>query len=908
VPQPNDPFADLPAVKSKRRVQATGDIDLNDSASADSSDPFADIPVSADAKTQVKGGLQQITGAFKSPLAAAAAIVKGIGTSARDTFKPAIGSGEMPGSTRFGDEGAIERSRTNFRVTKENTPSAIPQKEQNLAAVNTAVNLALPAVGKLGILARLGVNTGLGAINDAEQPLRGATAGLVLGEVLHTGGKVVGKGFARLRAKPMLGPEEAPKPVKNEMSPRRRTGDQIPMKYRRAIEPKPDAEGVSFGNTPLEELTDSQLAVRARLAEDLGVRRAAIGEIRRRKAAPPDPGATPPNPADNEPAPVEPPAEAATASFPVEEPGVKPVAVAGRSFEARPGVVRRVNQNKPALPAGEVAPPEATPETPAAPAPAPAPADVVAEQPAPEPATEPAKVERGRKAPDRFDSARTPNGNLRPFHRVSDDGLIRELSEYQAKIVDAQQRAQYNWRQDENFHSTEDGRAVASATRRGGKGVSEQAKALQNLKDYSRIMGEIDAELESRGHTSDSVFQRQQHLAELDAALERDALTHADSMIESDAAFDVVDEPPPDPFADLRSKLEESENRRAEAERDAHTDALTGIGNRRAFDRAAPKAEADPHTSIVRLDLNGMKAANDQIGHAAGDELIKAAAQAVHTAAHEFGIPDRAFRVGGDEFNAIVPKDQAEAFRNRVEELYGVRDHGNGVRSSLSGGIGETDLLADQAAYERKAIHKAEQNISSGRDPAPARAKRDYLNYDKFGLDQTNETRVRAAVEKGRAEGTIDKGKKTFAEQRAEAEAFAKKLVANPLDIDRNKLKNLSGAEIVGLHTVVGENTKIIEATSRAINSGELSPAELADAHSVLDRANKSTNEALATIVREKAETARGLGFFRQVARQSTDPEVWLVHAKKMLGDKPMSDAVMLKIRKLAEEATNACG
>jgi hypothetical protein len=640
VPPVNDPFASLPVARKKKPLPKTGDIDLRDAGETDEqSDPFADLAV--DAEAQVKGGLEQIKGAFAHPLDAAKAIVKGIATSARDTFKPVVGSGEMPGSTRFGDEAAIERSRSNFRVTKENTPDAITPKEQALAAANTAINLALPAAGALSLPARAALNAGIGAMNDSDQPLRGATAGLVLGETVHAGGKLIGRA-----GKAKTTPIE--KPAVSEAVP---TPEASPVE---APVAKPD---------PVVE--------------------------------------------------AEPPAKS------------EPQTVA-------PGVV------------------EPRVETPPAEVPKPVAA-------------------RGTKVREMFDSARTPNGDLRPFHRVSDDGLIRELSEYQTKIADAEQRSVYNFTTDENFHSTEDGRGVFSATRVGGKGVSQQAKALQNLKDYSRIMDEIDAELFKRGHTKDTVYDRQQHLAELDAALERDAIAHADAIEQSDTAFDFADDKPPapaNPFAELQTKLDEAKDRRA-------------------------AADVEP-----ALD------------------------------------PDR----------------------------------------------------------------------------PPAAVKREYLNYDKFALDQTTESRVRDAVERGRAEGTIDKGKKTFAEQRAEADRFAKELVANPLDIDLSKMRNLSGAQIVGLHSVVGENTRIIEATSRAINSGELSPAELAEASALVDRATKSTDQALGAIVREKASTARDLGFLRQVARQSTDPDVWLVQAKKMLGDRPMPDSIMLEIRKLANEATLVCG
>jgi hypothetical protein len=72
-----------------------------------------------------------------------------------------------------------------------NDPSlaAMPASEMARAGVNIAANLALPAAGAMGLMGRTAVNAGLGAINDSEQPIRGATAGVLLGEGLHAAGK-----------------------------------------------------------------------------------------------------------------------------------------------------------------------------------------------------------------------------------------------------------------------------------------------------------------------------------------------------------------------------------------------------------------------------------------------------------------------------------------------------------------------------------------------------------------------------------------------------------------------------------------------------------------------------------------------------------------------------------------------
>jgi predicted signal transduction protein with EAL and GGDEF domain len=291
---------------------------------------------------------------------------------------------------------------------------------------------------------------------------------------------------------------------------------------------------------------------------------------------------------------------------------------------------------------------------------------------------------------------------------------------------------------------------------------------------------------------------------------------------------------------------------------------------------------------------------NDKIGHETGDQLLKDMAGAIRQAAEEVGAGDRVFRYGGDEFVALAPKEVAEQLAERATAIYGAREYG-GIKAGIHGGAGDTFATADAAMRSLKAASKV----------AEPPAQREFLNIGKFNsesspLGQTLNARIRANVERLRESGDAEKGYQSFETQQAKANEYAKKIVANPLDLDQAKLKNLSGAEVVGLHQVVNENTALIESTSRAIAQG-LDGEELTNALRVLDEAQRSTDEALSVIVREKAQTARDLGFFRQVAKNTTDPDVWMVQAKRILGDKPLPDKVMIEIRRLAREASEAC-
>jgi diguanylate cyclase (GGDEF)-like protein len=92
---------------------------------------------------------------------------------------------------------------------------------------------------------------------------------------------------------------------------------------------------------------------------------------------------------------------------------------------------------------------------------------------------------------------------------------------------------------------------------------------------------------------------------------------------------------------------------RIAAERQAYTDTLTGLGNRRAMDHVLERLVADGQAfGLVHLDLDFFKEVNDTFGHAAGDHVLKVAAQAMSDVTRA---EDTLVRAGGDEFLLILP-------------------------------------------------------------------------------------------------------------------------------------------------------------------------------------------------------------------------------------------------------------
>lgn len=103
----------------------------------------------------------------------------------------------------------------------------------------------------------------------------------------------------------------------------------------------------------------------------------------------------------------------------------------------------------------------------------------------------------------------------------------------------------------------------------------------------------------------------------------------------------------------------------------ATTDALTGLGNRRAFmqragDLLRQQDRFGHPCCLLMMDLDHFKAVNDQHGHSAGDEALQAAARAMTATLREVDVLGR---LGGEEFAALLPEATLEAARQVAERL-----------------------------------------------------------------------------------------------------------------------------------------------------------------------------------------------------------------------------------------------
>lgn len=148
----------------------------------------------------------------------------------------------------------------------------------------------------------------------------------------------------------------------------------------------------------------------------------------------------------------------------------------------------------------------------------------------------------------------------------------------------------------------------------------------------------------------------------------------------------------------------------------AHTDTLTGVGNRRAFNvRVAELNQSlgDTEVAMIVVDVDRLKAVNDAGGHEAGDRTLQAVAAALVAVVRA---SDLVARLGGDEFVAVVEamdRVHAAALASRMIDAISAA-LGSSVTVSIGVATGPaaqagTDLLhaADRAMYRVKRARRA---------------------------------------------------------------------------------------------------------------------------------------------------------------------------------------------------------
>ncbi len=143
--------------------------------------------------------------------------------------------------------------------------------------------------------------------------------------------------------------------------------------------------------------------------------------------------------------------------------------------------------------------------------------------------------------------------------------------------------------------------------------------------------------------------------------------------------------------------------------REAVTDALTGLGNRRRLMRDLDEAFAAPggieRRALVIFDLDGFKAYNDMFGHLAGDALLARLGARLRLSVGEQG---RAYRLGGDEFCVVLPAQEGSFDVGVAATAAALREQGDGFVITSSYG---TVLVPDEVQDAERALLVADERM-----------------------------------------------------------------------------------------------------------------------------------------------------------------------------------------------------
>ena len=179
-------------------------------------------------------------------------------------------------------------------------------------------------------------------------------------------------------------------------------------------------------------------------------------------------------------------------------------------------------------------------------------------------------------------------------------------------------------------------------------------------------------------------------------------------------------------FRGSGSDLTERKRSEEHATRLAHYDSLTSLANRLQMSKSLEKilnarTAENRACAVFLLDLDRFKQVNDTLGHPAGDALLK---QVAHRLERVVGAPGRVGRLGGDEFQVIIPGhaprealgELAEKIIQALSEPYGIDGHR--VVIGVSVGIA---LAPDDGVTSEAIIRNADLALYAAKDAGRGR-------------------------------------------------------------------------------------------------------------------------------------------------------------------------------------------
>ncbi|MBR3251107.1 MAG: GGDEF domain-containing protein, partial [Erysipelotrichaceae bacterium] len=143
-------------------------------------------------------------------------------------------------------------------------------------------------------------------------------------------------------------------------------------------------------------------------------------------------------------------------------------------------------------------------------------------------------------------------------------------------------------------------------------------------------------------------------------------------------------------------------------------DTLTDIYNRNEMSEMVKNLEGRPF-GLINLDLNGLKAVNDNYGHTEGDKLLIKASNLLKSVFRKSDV----YRAGGDEFMVILPDMPEELFHRKVETLKEAMEKDDSVSLAMGAvysdgtkNIHDIFVRSDELMYEdKKRIYKQRPDL-----------------------------------------------------------------------------------------------------------------------------------------------------------------------------------------------------
>ncbi len=235
--------------------------------------------------------------------------------------------------------------------------------------------------------------------------------------------------------------------------------------------------------------------------------------------------------------------------------------------------------------------------------------------------------------------------------------------------------------------------------------VGQHSRILIDTVDFARVRDEHRATLAAGGEARTYSYR-----TTIKSGEQRWFSTHGRALLDEDG------EP-----IELLSYIRDVTGAKADEREWVHaalTDSLTGLHNRRAFERTAARrvaAGAAGKDCVALLDLDRFKRINDRFGHDVGDEVLKKFAEV----ALKLTRPgDMLARLGGEEFGLLFEDtsiEQAYEICERIRRELGDTILVNDVRVTVSGGVAllGSDGLAAALKAADEALYRAKE---SGRD------------------------------------------------------------------------------------------------------------------------------------------------------------------------------------------------